>query len=446
MKKDKGVPIARVAEGGPAHRAGIRKGDALLAVNGHEINDVIDYMFHNDAPELNAAFLRDGRRLRRKLKLGGSEGPGMELGHFRTKTCRNKCIFCFVMQLPKGLRRPLYVKDEDYRMSFLYGNYVTLTNLSAEDRERIARQRLSPLYISVHSTDDELRRKMLGNPNAPGIMEELHFFAENQIRMHIQIVLCPGINDGKALRNTLNDLKGLYPYVSSVAVVPVGLTAHRKIPLRPVGRADAERALDAIEAYARVLKKQHGEPLVYGSDELYIKAGRPFPPLSHYGDLPQIENGVGMVPLFLSEAKKIFKSIPHPRKLIPLSEPVKRYLTFTGASFYPYLAEFLMGLGKKGLSITPVKVENDFFGHSVTVTGLLTGGDVIKTLSGKTKGFDMLLIPDCVLREGGEVFLDDVSVKEIESALGIKAVVIESTPEGIIRIPSRLDKQSALLV
>ncbi|MBI5203683.1 MAG: DUF512 domain-containing protein, partial [Nitrospirae bacterium] len=351
---------------------------------------------------------------------------GITLKPFKIKRCTNNCIFCFVSQLPKGLRKSLYIKDEDYRMSFLYGNYVTLTNLSAQDKKRIAQQRLGPLYISVHSTNKAIRNALLGNPKAGDVLKELKFLKENKIRMHVQIVLCPGYNDDKELQRTIRDLYGFYPYVSSIAVVPVGITMHRKSRLIGVEKEDALRALDIIDSFQKRFRKKHGVSVVYGADELYIKGGVNFPALSEYGELPQIENGVGMVPLFISQAKKI-KAPQNPEKK-------KTSLTFTGTSFYPYLKKITDRLlEKEGININVIPVENTFFGKAITVTGLLTGRDVIRELSDKTDGHECLLIPDVVFRDGEDVFLDDISKKDVEDALGIKVKVIESAPEGIMK-------------
>jgi putative radical SAM enzyme (TIGR03279 family) len=423
VKDSHGLSVAGVRPRSAAARAGIARGDVLVSINGRRLEDSLDYLYHKSEPELNIVLRRHGRRQTVRLHPPEGEDPGLELGPFRIRTCRNNCVFCFVAQLPRGLRRSLYVKDEDYRMSFLYGNYITLTNLSEADRKRIARLRLSPLYISVHTTDPALRARMLGNPAAGDVMKDLRFFRDHKIRMHAQIVLCPGLNDGRELERTIRELHSLHPYLLSIAVVPVGLTAHRKTKLQPVRKDDAASALESIGAFQRRFMKKHGSAVVYGADELYIKAGRPFPPLKEYGDLHQLENGVGMVPLFLWRARKIKSAPPSPL----------RYLTFTGRSFHPYLRKFTDRLARHGLDITPVMVENSFFGESVTVTGLLTGRDVIMALAGNTDGYDALVIPDEVLREGRDVFLDDVTVKDMENALGLKTVVVESTPEGLLK-------------
>lgn len=429
MQYREGIEIEKVIPESIVEKEGLLSGDMVLSVNGHRINDSIDFMFYKNEPELNISILRKGKKLLIKLVPREGEDIGITFKPFKIKRCLNNCIFCFVMQLPRGLRRSLYVKDEDYRMSFLYGNYITLTNMSADDKKRIIQQRLSPLYVSVHSTDKTIRNTLLGNPRAGDVMKELKFFKENKIRMHTQIVLCPGYNDDKELRKTIRDLYGFYPYVSSIAVVPVGLTMYRKKELKPVEKEDAIKAIEIIHAFQKRFKKKHGDPIVYGADELYIKAELNFPSLREYGELPQIENGVGMVPLFMSQAKKISYQL----SAFSHKQQRKKYLTFTGMSFYPYLKRFSDRLfEKKDTILDVVPIENTFFGKSITVTGLLTGRDVIRALSDKTEGYECLLIPDTVLKEGENVFLDDISKKDIEHALGIKAKVIEPTPEGIM--------------
>lgn len=414
-----------MAPGSIAGRAGIEAGDTLLSVNGNKVSDMIDYLFHKAGPRLALQTERAGRIT---LDVPEGEDPGIALKHFPVKRCGNHCSFCFVSQLPRGMRKTLYLKDEDYRMSFIYGNYITMANLTEGDKRRIARQRLSPLYISVHSTDNGIRRRLLGNLRAPDIMKDLKFFRDNRLRVHTQIVLCPGINDGQNLARTIQDLYLFHPYVMSVAVVPVGLTAyakaaHAKAGVRPVEKEDAVKTISIIERFQRRFRKKHGENIVCGADELYIKAGLALPPVAEYGDLPQIENGVGMVPLFLQEAKK--------QK--PVEPTGLKYLTFTGVSFHPYLKKFTDRLGKKGHRISLVPVTNSFFGPSVTVTGLLTGRDILGSLGEEAASHDILLVPETVVREGEDMFLDDVRISDMEAALGIKARLIEATPGGLLR-------------
>jgi putative radical SAM enzyme (TIGR03279 family) len=424
MRTERGITIETVSKNSSAGRAGLLAGDLLLSVNAHPLRDPIDFMFYGSEDALEIRLKREGRNMVFTL-VRDTNDLGVDFRPFRVMTCKNNCIFCFVKQLPKGLRKTLYVKDEDYRMSFLYGNYITLSNLSKEDRQRIVGQRLSPLYISVHSTDRAIRNRLLGNPKATDIMKELRFLKDNKIRSNVQIVLCPGHNDGKELQNTLGSLYSLYPYVLSIAVVPVGLTIHRKQIVRPVTKEDAINALSIIEAFQKRFTKKHGNPIVYGADELYLKAERPFPSLSEYGELHQIENGVGMVPLFLSRAKKL--------KISRSLQCRNKFLTFTGVSFYPFLKKFIEKLSEKErLSIDVMAVENTFFGSQVTVAGLLTGRDVMKTAMDCVEGHNTILVPDVVL-DDQDRFLDNVTLDDMQEALGIPVKKISPTPEGLIK-------------
>ncbi len=432
MRPNHGIEIDVVLPGSPADKSGLKPGDILLTVNSHPLRDAIDFMFFRSASRLLVEFSRGGEKNRVQIKIEDGSDPGITVRPFKVKTCRNNCVFCFVKQLPKGLRKPLYIKDEDYRLSFLYGNYMTLSNIDACDRKRIVDQRLSPLYISVHTTNKSLRNKMLGNPRASDVMKELKFFAGRKIRMHTQIVLCPGFNDGAELQNTIKDLYKFYPYVSSVAVVPVGLTMHRKHQIEPVTKEDALRAIEIVTPFQKRFQKKHGDPVVYCSDEMYIKADSPFPILRDYGSLPQIENGVGMVPLFLSQARKV----KTPKTL----QQGPKFLTFTGTSFFPFLKKFTERLAEKEkIFIDVLQVENRFFGTTVTVAGLLTGRDIIKTLHDNTDSYKVLLVPDVALKEDEDIFLDNVSLKDVEEVTGLTAVRTESTPQGLLdAVESRL--------
>lgn len=416
--------ISNVTEGTAAHEAGVVKGDILLSINGSPVSDIIDFMYNSHDSVLNLKILRGKKTHSIRIKKKESAPLGFELKSFSTKKCRNKCVFCFVNQLPKGLRKPLYIKDDDYRMSFLYGNYITLTNITAKEKERILSQKLSPLYISVHTTNNELRRKMLGNAKAPDILKEVTELTEHKIRLHVQIVLCPGLNDREELSNTIKDLQKFYPYISSIAVVPVGLTKHKQTGVRPVEKKDAIEVIEMVKQFRRRLQKRHGDPLVYLADEFYIKAEAPFPLIKWYGDLPQLENGVGLVPVFQHCSKKV----KIPKKIKP-----RKAAVITGVSFMPYLEEFAKKLKAiEGLSLDIIKVENKFFGPSVTVAGLLTGKDILKTVFGKTKA-DCLLVPDVVLKEGTDMLLDNVTLRDLEESLGMNVIAIESTPLGLLK-------------
>jgi putative radical SAM enzyme (TIGR03279 family) len=424
MNNKKGVEIESVIKGSIAERSGLLCNDKIISINGHEVKDEIDLIFYGSEPFIELLIKRKDELMNIHIKNDEQSNLGIILKPFRIKTCRNRCIFCFVTQLPKGLRKTLYIKDEDYRMSFLYGNYITLTNLSENDKKRIVEQRLSPLYISVHSTDKDIRNRLIGNPSAPDIKKEIKFFASHRIRMHVQVVLCPGYNDDKELERTIRDLYKFYPYVASIAIVPVGITAHRRESIKTVDKNDAIKAIEIIQKFQARFKRRHGDNIVYAADELYIKAEKAFPPISDYGDLPQIENGIGMIPLFMHRAKRL--------KIPALPQNGKRFVTFTGISFYPYLTRFTERLNKNGINIEVIPIENTFFGSTITVTGLLTGRDIISSLSGILKDDDIFLIPDVTLREANDMFLDDVSVQDINDIFGVESMVIEPTPEGLL--------------
>ena len=425
MLSKKGITIESIAPGSISDAAGLMTGDIITSINAMPLRDVIDFMYYKDGDALDIEYIRDKTERHICISSENCADLGITFRPLKVKTCKNNCIFCFVKQLPKGLRKPLYVKDEDYRLSFLYGNYTTLSNITDEERSRIVEQRLSPLYLSVHTTNKSLRNRMLGNPKALDIKRELKFFAGHKIRMHVQIVLCPGVNDGKELQNTIQDIYKFHPYAASIAVVPVGLTKHRKTQLVAVTKDDARRSIATVDAFQKRFRKKHGEAIVYCADEMYIKAETSFPLLSEYGELPQIENGVGLVPLFMSQARKV--KAPHPL------HQKRKYLTFTGLSFYPYLKKFLGRLMEKDhISVDVVPVENRFFGQEVTVTGLLTGRDIISTLHDNADRYDFLLIPEVVLREGDSLMLDNVSIPDIEGALGLKVLVTDGTPQGLV--------------
>ncbi len=305
-----GLVIEKVLAGSIAEEMEIEPGDRLTAVNGHPLRDIIDYNFFSAEEELTLEIVKeDGEVWEVEIERGADEPLGLIFPAPVPFKCGNKCIFCFVHQLPPGLRSPLYVKDEDYRLSFLYGNYVTLANIGREEIARIKEQRLSPLYISVHATDAALREKLLGKTGIIPVMEIMEELAASRITMHTQVVLCPGLNDGAALEQTVADLARLHPWVSSLAVVPVGLTRHRRgLPsLKPVTKPYAAAFVAAWEPRAASLAERLGGPFLFLADEFYIKAGIPFPPLDTYGDLPQLENGVGMIPLFLAQAAEVIE-------------------------------------------------------------------------------------------------------------------------------------------
>jgi len=422
-----GLDIEKVLAGSIAEEMEIEPGDRLTAINGHPLRDIIDYNFFSAEEELSLEIVKeDGEVWEVEIERGAEEPLGLIFPAPVPFKCGNSCVFCFVHQLPPGLRSPLYVKDEDYRLSFLYGNYVTLANIGRMEVARIKEQRLSPLYISVHATDASLREKLLGKTGIIPVMEIMEELAASRITMHTQVVLCPGFNDGEALEQTVADLARFHPWVSSLAIVPLGLTRHRQgLPaLKPVTRSYAAAFINAWETRAASLADRLGGPFLFLADEFYIKAGIPFPSLDTYGDLPQLENGVGMIPLFLAQAAEV---IEQAELLTPC-----RVTVLTGSSPYRFLASFLKELGRKtGVKLRPVVVRNLLFGASVTVTGLVSGGDIIAALKDKKNLGDAVFIPDVMLKEGEGLFLDDMTVNEIEEGLGTRVVVVEPTPQGI---------------
>ncbi len=432
-----GLLIETVLPGSPAERAGLMPGEHLLAIDGQRLRDLIDYTWlaSDDEAELT---VRDRSGTQRNVWLEPEPGEplGLTFAPPEPKRCGNNCLFCFVHQLPKGLRRPLYVKDEDYRLSFLQGTYVTLTNLKGTELRRIIAQRLSPLYISVHATEPLLREQLLGRSGIPPILEQLTRLAEARIQMHTQVVLCPGLNDGPHLEQTVSDLAALYPAVQSLAVVPVGLTSHRqRLPqLTPMDRAYAADFLDQWLPRMRALNKRLGEPFLQLADEFFLKAGRPFPALKEYGDLPQWENGVGMVPWFQHQAGRVIK------RARPLARPLTATVV-TGCSAIGFVSEFLREVASRtGAVLNAIAIPNRLFGERVTVTGLVAGRDIVATLQGQTLG-ELVLVPEVMLKEGEGRFLDDLTTQELSQALQLPVVNFEGTPAGLYKALKHLTKK-----
>lgn len=434
-----GLIVEAVTHGSICEEMGVEPGDRLLAVNRHPLRDLIDYSYHTaSADELLLEIAKpDGEVWELEIEREPGELLGLTFPAPEPARCRNNCVFCFVHQLPKGLRKPLYVKDEDYRLSFLNGNYVTLANLKAAELARIIDQRLSPLYISVHATNPVLRERLLGRKGIPPILGQLRDLAAGRVSMHTQVVLCPGLNDGLELERTVSDLADLYPAVQSLAVVPLGLTRHRgRLPqLKPV---DADYARDFVTIWGprvKALKKRLGEPFLFLADEFYLKANLPFPPLREYGDLPQIENGVGMVPLFQRDAARVLRTAR------PIGDV--RATVVTGVSAAGFVGAFLAGLGERtGVEVAPVAVENRLFGESVTVSGLVAGNDIMAALEGRDVGAG-LLVPDVMLKEGEGLFLDDVSLGEVQKRLGRPVLTFDCTPRGCYRALRHLARLAA---
>ncbi|MCF6265663.1 MAG: DUF512 domain-containing protein [Desulfuromusa sp.] len=418
--------VESVAPGSYAAEFGLLAGDRLLSINGHEIVDLIDYYLHSETDHLVLVVLRkDDELWELDLKKEPLEDFGLVFESSRPRQCGNQCLFCFVHQLPKGLRDTLYIKDEDYRFSYLYGSYITLTNLDETDLQRIIRDKLSPLYISVHATDNALREKLLST-RVPDILPLLKRLTSAGIELHCQVVLCPGVNDGVALQQTIEDLSNLYPHVASLAVVPVGLTQYRaRLPkLKKMLPQDAISCLELIHQYQQQYLVQYGSRFVFPADEFYLLARQGVPAYTDYENFTQIENGVGMVAQFRQQSVEVLLET----ELLELD----KITLVTGCLFFAELVKFTEQLSlKTRVTLDVLAIKNDFFGADITVTGLITGTDLLEQLQGLTLG-DGVLIPDVVLKDGGQLFLDDVNIEEIGSALQIPVVVVESSPWGIL--------------
>jgi len=421
------VTITEVYPQGIASELELEPGDKLLSVNGRPLHDFLDLVLAERLEDLTLLVEKaDGDLWELEIEKEAGDDLGLAVRHPDPRQCGNQCLFCFVHQLPRGMRRTLYIKDEDFRFSYLYGAYVTLSNIGPEDIARIIDQQLSPLYISVHATDEVLRSRLLGR-QAPPILPLLEQLTANGIELHTQIVLCPGFNDGAALEQTIGDLYALAPMIRSLAVVPVGLTGHRRHlpPLRTPTREEARTCLEQVAHWQQKALAEHGSRFVFAADELYLKAQVPIPPVEDYEDLPQIENGVGQIAYFRMQADMALDEATE------LARPVVAS-TFTGTSFAPELAGYLAALADRtGCQLYLHPVENHFFGGEVSVAGLLTGGDIVAQLEGRALG-EALLVPDVVLRDGREVLLDDMTLAELEQALSIKCLRIPSTPFGIL--------------
>ena len=424
--------ITSVDSGSPAAKAGLRPGDSLLSVNGHEIRDVLDYRYYCESSRLVVEFSRDGRVHTKKLRKAESEPLGLDFESYlmdKPRSCVNHCLFCFIDQLPKGMRDTLYFKDDDARLSFLQGNYITLTNLSAREQQRIMDLRISPINVSVQATDPEVRCRLLGNPRAGECYEIMRRFASRRIHMDCQIVVCPGLNDGETLQKTMEDLALLHPQVSSVSVVPVGLTRHRDgLPaLTPVDAAIAGEIIDRVDAFGAKCLETLGSRIFACGDELYRKAGREVPDWDYYEGFPQFENGVGMLRSLEDEFRDALAERPEAPALTPFS-------VATGGAAYPLFQKLLQLLSDSCYSVEGrlYGIRNDFFGESVNVAGLLTGQDLIAQLRGRELG-ERLLISVSMLRYGGDVFLDDTPLSAVSEALGVPVIPVPNDGEAVLR-------------
>lgn len=413
-----------------ADRAGVRPGDELISIGGSLIRDGIDVAYvlgSLDSSESEWGFARDGEPFTVVLPAERPESVGIETVPEVQRTCPNSCVFCFVDQLPPGLRGSLYIKDEDYRLSFVFGNYITLTNLKDDDYARVAEQRLSPLYVSVHATDDAVRRAMLGSPAAPPVMDGLRRLAGSGIDLHTQIVVCPGLNDGDVLESTLADLLSLGGAIRSIAVVPVGLTAHRDgLPaIRPVTHDDARAVLDTVERWQEHFREECGRPVVHAADEIYLLAGRDLPPCEAYEEFPQLENGVGLLRSLETDFSERVDELAGEAGL------PSRVTVVTGTLAAPFLKRLIVpGLARVGVEARIIAAENSLFGPSVTVAGLLSGSDLARTIGGAPEA-DLILIPREALNDDG-VTVDDMTVDDIADECRREGIVATSDVIGAI--------------
>lgn len=410
----------------PAHRAGVRAGETLTHINGHPIVDVLDYKFYGYDPRLELTLKApDGSVRTLRVRKGEGEDLGLEFETYlmdRARSCANHCIFCFVDQMPPGMRKSLYFKDDDARLSFLLGNYLTLTNLSPREVQRICDLRISPINVSVHTTDRALRAEMLKNPRAGAGIDIMERFARENITMNCQIVSCPGINDGPALDKTLSDLAAMFPAVNSVSVVPVGVTKYREglYPLETYTPETASALIGQVEAFAARHLEENGTRLAWCSDEFYLLAGRELPPEDYFENFTQLDNGVGMLTLLTKEFGRAL-DLMEPEDL----EGTLPFSIATGVSAAPFLTKLVQQAREKcGMIKGRVyPIVNRFFGETITVAGLVTGGDLIDQLRGKELG-ERLLIPASMLRSGENVFLDDVSTDDVERELGVPVISV----------------------
>ena len=427
--------IAAVEPGSAAWELELSPGDVLVSVNGKQIEDVFDYRYETGQDTVTLLIRKpDGELWEYEIENGGTD-PGLvfENGLMSDyRSCTNACIFCFIDQMPKGMRETLYFKDDDSRLSFLQGNYITLTNMKDKDIRHIIKYHMEPINISVHTTDPELRCRMLRNRFAGRSLKHLDTLRDAGIHMNGQIVLCKGWNDGEALDKTLHDLLGYAPLMESVSVVPVGLTDYREglCPLEPFLKEDARAVIRTVEAVQEEAAERFGFHFVHASDEFYLTAGYELPEAGRYDGYPQLENGVGMLRLLGDEVDEALSEdrLPDTGSHIP-----EKVSAVTGVLAYPFVRRQMEKIAarfpEKKLELIPV--ENRFFGPRITVTGLLTGKDILRALKGRDLG-DRLLLPQCMFRSGEEVFLDDMTREELEQALSVRCVILGPSGQDLL--------------
>ena len=437
--------VKEVYTGSIAEEMGIVPGDALLKINDNEIEDVFDYRYLIKDEYVEVLIRKaDGEEWLLEIDKEYDDDLGIEFENelmSEYRSCSNKCIFCFIDQMPPGMRDNLYFKDDDSRLSFLQGNYITLTNMSEEDVERIIKMQLAPINISVQTTNPELRCKMLHNRFAGDKLKFLDRLYEGHVEMNGQIVCCKGINDGEELRRSITDLMGYLPFMRSVSVVPAGISKYRDglYPIELFTKEEAGQIIDMIESYQQSCYEKYGLHFIHASDELYITAERDFPEEERYDGYIQLENGVGMMRLFRTEFEEALEAATHGVKYHLQKHKLKRTLTVaTGKLAYSTVQEFADKLMQAypGIVIRVFAIRNDFFGETITVTGLITGQDLMAQLKEQqAKGVDLgdtLLISAAMLRSGEQVFLDDVTIPQMEEALGLRVVIVESSGQDFV--------------
>jgi putative radical SAM enzyme (TIGR03279 family) len=427
------IKIIDVEKNSIADRLGLQAGDQVLSINNNPVNDEIDFRFYSAEENLELCVQRNVEVVTFEIEKEFHEDIGIELESMKMKACGNNCVFCFVYQNPRGLRRALYFKDEDFRFSFLYGHYVTLTTVKESELERIVAQRLSPLYISVHATDEKTRKLLLGLKKEDHLMEKISFLVEGGIELHAQIVLCPGFNDGEIFDRTVADLKEFYPGVKSIAVVPVGLTRHREklFSLRLHRPEELREMILYTDRLRRKLYKDLTNSFVYLSDEFFIKADIALPPAAYYDAFYQIENGVGefrdMIDQFDRDSDQLPEKISGPTTISWVTG------TLAADMLEKHIIRRLNQIENLTINLIPVK--NDFYGHDIEVSGLLVGQDIFNHLKDNVLG-DLVLLPPRVLNHDN-LFLDDWSVKKLHDLLNTEVIVYKNTPA---QLPALLEK------
>ena len=431
MKKHEHI-VKNVEPGSIAEELGIGPGDRLLSIDGQEIEDIFDYQFYEENEELLLLIEKpDGEQWELEIEKDADESLGISFGQGlmdEYRSCRNRCIFCFIDQMPPGMRDTLYFKDDDSRLSFLQGNYITLTNMSGHDVERIVRYRLEPINISFHTTNPELRCRMLHNRFAGDALKKVDILYQGGIEMNGQIVLCKGVNDGEELERSIRDLTKYLPLLKSVSVVPVGLTKFREglYPLEPFTKEEAREVLSVIHRWQKKIYEEYGVHFVHAGDEWYLLAEEEVPEEERYDGYLQLENGVGMLRLLFNEFEEGMERLKDGERSVEISAA-------TGKLAYPYIRRMAERIGERfpGVKVHVYCIRNDFFGERITVSGLITGQDIIAQLKGKELG-SRLLLPCNMLKADEDVFLDDITVKEVSDALQVPVDIVKSSGQDLI--------------